>query len=459
MSAEAPSAGSSASTTESPHEGGVRGRGWELVLLAAVVVAGAIITWNRVPADHRDRVWAEDGNIFLAEALDSSPLAVLFRGYAGYQHFVPRVVEVGVLPIIDLSDYPVVIFAVCAVLTGLAGGAVFWLTRDNVPWLPARVALALITSVVPLATQETVGNLADLHTYAMWVMPWLLLYRPRTWTTSIAWGVLAWALVMTEIQAIFFVFLILFRLGRAHSRQRPVFVGFAVGALAQVITALVVQRTTSGGPLSVASTVMGWMINTVMPLLTADPITIRQWVIDSGVAVAVIVIVPVALAAIAVLIWGTSSQRLLTVSLLLGSAAIYTGSAWANSGFWFAYAEEPLTDVGIRLALNIRYGVASGMMLAAILPIAAAVIVRRGRHRVPAQAAAWVLCLATVGVLGHGATMTISIRDQVGRWSPAVRTAAAECAEQRAASVHTLPVAPDRSVDLTCAQILEFTRR
>jgi hypothetical protein len=184
---------------------------------------------------------------------------------------------------------------------------------------------------------------------------------------------------------------------------------------------------------------------------------IRGWLLESGLLVAVLILIPILAAATLVLVRGDAGQRLLVVALLLGSAAIYTGSAWANSGFWFMYAEEDLVDLGVRLALNIRYGVASGMMLVAVIPVAAAVLVRRWGGHLVGRVLAWAACVAVVAVLANGATMTVSIRDQVDRWSPAVERAEVVCATDIAPDEVTLPVAPDRSVDVSCADVLQFS--
>lgn len=432
---------------------------YEYALALGLLVAGAIVTWVRVPADHRDRVWAEDANIFLIQAIERGPWSVLFEGYAGYQHFVPRAVVALIFPFFDLAAYPVLIFAICSVLTGAVAAAVYWLARDLVPWLPARIGLAGITVLLPLATQETIGNLADIHTYAMWLTPWLLLYRPRRWSTSVGWAVVTLVAVLTEIQSVFFVFLLLFGFRKADRRKLPIFAAFLIASTAQLLTSVFVQRTTGEGPLSIPSTVMGWMINTVMPIVTGDPQTIRQWAIDSGMTAAVMILVPVAVATVVVLAFGTGEQRLLAATLLLGSAATYTGSAWANSGFWFDYAAEPLADLGIRLAINIRYGVASGMMLVAVVVIALAVLHKRWGRYLVVRALVWAACVAVLVVLAQGSTTAISIRNQVERWSPVVIAAAEGCATRDPDNTVTLPVAPNRSVDLTCAQVLSLQRR
>lgn len=425
-------------------------------ILALLTVVGAIITWFRVPTGHQDRVWAEDSNIFLGEALQHGPWAVLFNGYAGYQHLVPRLVLTVLEPTMDLGRYAYIVFAICSVLTGLTAAAVFWLSCDLVTWVPARVALGLATVLIPLATQETVGNLADLHTYGMWLAPWLLLYRPRAWWSSIGWALVAFLVVMTEIQAVFFVFLLLLRLRRRDRIFWPVGIAFVIGSAIQVATAVTGDRQTSNGPLSIPSTVLGWMINAVIPLVNADPVVIREWVLGTGVLVAVLILIPIVAATVVALVFGSGEQRVLTVALLLGSAAIYTGSAWANSGAWFMYAEKGLDNIG-ELVVNIRYGVAAGLMLVAVVFLAVSILVRRSRRRTPAAIAGWIASVMVIATLAYGCTTTYSLRGWVDRWGPSVRAASAQCAVTPDLEAVRLPVAPDRSVDILCSDVLRLS--
>lgn len=102
----------------------------DIVILVSLVIIGTASCLIRVPGPHHDVVWAEDGEIFLAENLRDGPFAVLLRGYAGYQHFVPRIGSALVIAIADLDDYARVTFVMCAVLTGAIGAAVYWLSAD-----------------------------------------------------------------------------------------------------------------------------------------------------------------------------------------------------------------------------------------------------------------------------------------------------------------------------------------
>jgi len=451
-----------------PHRARAHARSWiEWAAVVTIIVAGAWTTWVRVPPDHRRRPWAEDANIFLDEAIRDGAWSVIVHGYAGYQHLLPRLVMAAIFPFFDIARYPMLVFAICSVLVGAAAAAVFWLSRDLLPWLPARATLAAITVLLPLAAQETIGNLADLHVYALWIMPWLLLYRPRRWSSGVAWAAIAFLLVMTEIQCAFFFWLIPFRMRRTEARAFPIFAAFLTGSVWQIVTAVLVARPPGEGPLSIGSTFLGWMVNTVIPLAQADPVAVRALIHSSGLLVAWAILVPVAAATWVALWKGTPKQRLLTVTLLLGSAATYTGSVWANSQDAFRYAEFGLDHIDT-LTVNIRYGVPSGMLLSAVIPLAAAILVSRTREPTPqarrtataaiTTAFAAVCCIAVVATMWHGDLHTLSLRGTVPEWPEAVRAAMDQCGSTRPPETVSLPVAPWRSLDLSCTELLSLRR-
>src|SRR6266516_3366799 len=74
--------------------------GWQGILTGLVaVLAGTVIVVLRQPgAGALDTVWAEDGTVFLADAVNRSPLDALATSYAGYYHLLPRLLaQVAVL--------------------------------------------------------------------------------------------------------------------------------------------------------------------------------------------------------------------------------------------------------------------------------------------------------------------------------------------------------------------------
>ncbi|RKI65436.1 hypothetical protein D7X55_16425 [Corallococcus sp. AB049A] len=106
-------------------------------------------------------LWAEDGTVFLADAL-AHGFGATFLPYAGYLHVVPRLMAWG------LSLLPIEAFALgLALLTLAVDAAVFALiARAGYRWLVShdgvRVLAAVALCFLP-GTWEVMGNLANLH--------------------------------------------------------------------------------------------------------------------------------------------------------------------------------------------------------------------------------------------------------------------------------------------------------
>lgn len=428
----------------------------DAIIMLALVVIGTLVCLVRVPLAHHDIVWAEDANIFLYENLNMGPWASMFNGYAGYQHLVPRIGSALVIGVTDLAQYAVVTFWACSILTGLIGAMVYWLSRDVLGWIPARVTAAMITFLLPLATQEVIGNWADIHTYFMWLTPWLFFYRPRSWRSGSAWALVAFVAIMTEVQAVLFLALIPFFLRRRDRYSRPIHIAFLAGAAWQFATVLTVHRDSSAAWLGIPSLWQGWLINTAMPMVIADPTKVRTVLQSTGFLVPLLVTACFVVAFVVALIWGTPRQRLLAVTFVLASGAIYAAGATVDGSWWFRYAE---TDAAVwDRIINVRYGVAAGMMLAGVVPVAAAALVgARFRQRwaqILRGFGAWTAMVGMLAVFALASTQAISTRSWVsGMWSPSVQTARVECADLAGDATRDLPVAPERIVTVTCDQL------
>lgn len=423
-------------------------------ILLSIILGGAAITLLRVPFAHIDTIWAEDGQIFLQQHYEGSAWSVLFRGYAGYQHFIPRVVTALLVTVLPIDAMGVAIFIACALLTGLVAAAVFWLSRDLLPWTPARLGLAAVTLLLPLSSFEVVGNLADFHTYCLWLTPWLLLYRPRTRASAIAWGVVAFACAMTEIQSLLFAPLLLLLLRRDHRRNWPIAVGYAAGVFGQLLTTVLLPRDSHAAWPGVSSLVRGYLYNTVLPMINPHPTWEADLLLASGALVPALALIPFLLAITVVLVWGTGAQRLLVAVLVLASVAAYSAGAIVDGGEYFRYSEHTNSE-GFEGILNVRYGVASGLFLAATVPLAAAVAVRVGR----ARALRWPTVVASIALIALALQFTVastqaaSVRGSGVAWSSNVAAARAECASLSPDSIVEIANAPSRLVKIRCERL------
>lgn len=129
--------------------------------MAGLVLARISLS-GRPPAT----VWAEDGRVFLGDALSRGPEAV-FSVYAGYAHLLPRVLtEALVLLPVSVFGYATIVTA--ALVCGAIGAFVYCTARQMTGSTLAAFVAALAPGLIPALQVESLGNLANLQ--------WLLLY-------------------------------------------------------------------------------------------------------------------------------------------------------------------------------------------------------------------------------------------------------------------------------------------
>jgi hypothetical protein len=124
-----------------------------------------------------DTLWAEDGSIFLQDALrDPSPVAWL-DGYAGYLHLAPRLVgSIAALLPIDLASELLTLGGAAAT----AGVAIvtYRAAREHIPTSWVRLVLGLAVLLLPPAGIEGMNAAANIHWYLLYAGVWVSLWRP-----------------------------------------------------------------------------------------------------------------------------------------------------------------------------------------------------------------------------------------------------------------------------------------
>jgi hypothetical protein len=124
-----------------------------MLVLVAFGGAAALAAWLRLPAVARDTLWAEDGRNFLQGAIDSGPVNSLFIPYAGYLHTIPRMIA-AVVELFPISGWAIGMTAGACIVAGVVTVTVFVATRGIIDWMPARVAIASLTVLAPLAPRR-----------------------------------------------------------------------------------------------------------------------------------------------------------------------------------------------------------------------------------------------------------------------------------------------------------------
>lgn len=170
-----------------------RGPGREFRVASVVAVVATVVAWLRMPVNTRGRLYAEDGQHFVSAWVNRPAAGLLVEPYAGYQHLVPRLVGGLVVWSVPKAGWAVAVNLIVCLILGGAAALIYVYSRDVVAFGPARVALALIIVVVPIAGQEPLGNLANLHWFLLYLLVWVLLAVPRSapgerpWSRWPAW--------------------------------------------------------------------------------------------------------------------------------------------------------------------------------------------------------------------------------------------------------------------------------
>lgn len=345
------------------------GRLWHRdgMLAAVVLVVGTVVCWFRLPPSARDTLWAEDARRFLNDAVHLGPVPALFTPYAGYLHTIPRSIA-GLTVTFVPVDYWAnsMAFGACMVVAGVAA-LVFVCSRDVIRWLPARLALAAITLLDPLAPHEVLGNTANLHWYLLWLAPWLLLYRPRSRRGPWWLGVAALFAALTEIQMLLFLPLFAWRF--RDRRRWPVRILYLVGATAQLVTTAFWPRGISTIPLiSMPSLAYGYLINAAMTIWLPTSTAIGRLIVPMGPVVGVLLLLPFLAAAIWGFARGSTIERTMIITLLVGSMLLYAVAVEVSPGSFYDYAR--MSSSQLANPWLARYGVVPSLMLLGLIPLA-----------------------------------------------------------------------------------------
>lgn len=437
--------------------------------LALVVLVGAVATaWWRLGATARGTAWAEDGGLFLRERLAYGVDGTLLRPYAGYLHLVPRlVVDLAVHR--PVEQYALTVSAASCVVVGVVAAAVFVLSRDVLPGRTMRLLLAAVPVVLPLAPVEIAGNAANLHWYALVLVPWLFAYRARSWWGAAVVAVLALAATLTELQAVVFLPLLALAWWPAHRgapspagrvrpaaawarlRALPVTVAAVGGGAAQVVTALTTERTSERGHPAPADVVAGYLLQPVAGLWDRRVAPVGAAVAEHGAWVLVVPALTVLALLVVALVVAPWRARVLLVALAGGSVVVWTAALLANApadGRW-----STLDAVGLAAVGPSRYAAAAGMLLLSAVVLSAALLVDRGAGRVRRRtrtggaapvvrsALGWCVVALVVATSVANAAPGASTRSDGPLWAPQVRDAEPACRSDptRVLEVRTAP--------------------
>lgn len=210
------------------------------LLAIAVVVQLARIGWT----GSLDALWAEDGPIYLAGAIENGFLDAITTEYAGYLVLVPRLIgEVGAA--FPLRDAPAAMAIASAVFVALSGLAVWYAAAGHIVSPLLRGALATLTVLTAVGGTETIVSTANVPWFMLVASFWLLLWRPRSnWSAALGGAFIA-ATALSTPGTIFFLPLALLRAFAIRDRRDLTIVGAYFGA--NLVQLYAIARSTYDG--------------------------------------------------------------------------------------------------------------------------------------------------------------------------------------------------------------------
>jgi hypothetical protein len=208
--------------------------GLALALLAlAVVLQLARIGWTA----SLNSLWAEDGPIFLQEALAKGFFDSLGTEYSGYLVLVPRLIgELATL--VPLESAAAAVSILSALLIALSGFAVWHAAAGHIPDPLLRGALVAATVLTPVGGLESIDSASYVSWYMLFAVFWILLWRPRTLSGAAWGGLLVAATVLSNPGAWFLLPLAALRAAAIRDRRDATIVGAYFAASAVQLVAM-----------------------------------------------------------------------------------------------------------------------------------------------------------------------------------------------------------------------------
>jgi hypothetical protein len=210
-----------------------------------VAVTALVVARLQAQGDAFDRVWAEDGKVFLAGAQQHG-LASMYHLYAGYLQTVSRALALAGQALLPLHDYSTYVVLVSALVVG-ALAAFVYVTAASVLGSAAWAALpALGMALTPALAVSSLGTLTDMQWYLIFAAFWAMLVPPdnaRPYAATVVAGLAA----LTSPLAVLVAPAAVVANGRRDALRSWPLRALLAGAVIQVIAIAVAPRS-GGGP-------------------------------------------------------------------------------------------------------------------------------------------------------------------------------------------------------------------
>jgi hypothetical protein len=416
-----------------------------LIFVAFVLVATGLQMVRQEGNALGDTMWAEDGDIFLTQALQDRSPDEIVTPYAGYLHAVPRAIAV-VVSLVPLSHAALVDRLLATLTVSLLAGYIFFAARTFIPSRVGRGALATLMVLLPSAGLETNGTTTNLHWYFFVACFFALFHEPETRGGRVAAWVVMVASILSEGIALLLAPIALWRLWRAWKDRDWQTGAFNVAFLLLAAVHLLVIMTADGeqfqnGPVVYEALPGLYGLRVIGSLLVGERgliYLVERFDLYPGRADLLVTVA--VLGALAAYVWFLRKD--LARRGLLIVAMVYSGVAFLAPTVGRGNTAALVPIDGQYMTSGARYMLAPSLLLATVI---IAVLCQRD-PRVPERAWRILQAVALVGgalIVGFNLRMeTAASHDFV--WSEELRDATEHCettdAEQAAVRIAPQPL-------------------
>jgi hypothetical protein len=416
------------------------------VTALVAIGAAALLRQSGLPAT--STIWAEDGQIFYAQALRMSFWRTLVTLHDGYGQLFPRVV-VQVARVAAPGQAAEILAGVGAF--SLAGIAclVFHMARGHIASPALRALLVASIVLLPVASAELLDNVVNVPWWLFFASFWALLWRPYSTAGRAAAGLVCLLAAASEpLVGLFLPLSIARAIALPNARDQAPTVGIVSGLLYQVL----VMVRSSGNIVSSAGSLQGlaqsFSVRVGLGLAGGEKGTDWLFVHERPIAVGLGAVVLCSLLAIAVFLGGSLRVRAFTLAAASFCVGCYVVPVWLR---------------GLAPTMKIaRVEVASRYQAVPVLLLVSTILViadhwAKARTVTPQR---WrsVMVVAVCACL-LGPTWVVDFRDSNQRsagpaWGAEVARATSQCRRTPTATV-SLPIDPPGwNVSLRCGDLL-----
>lgn len=413
-----------------------------------------MLTWARLPTMAQQTVWAEDGGIFLRDVLRHGHLQSIFLPYDGYLHIIPRTLVSLAHAVVPVQGYAVAISFLSCLAVAVIGLASFHLSRSVVEPLPARLMIAAIPVLLPVGPKEVLGNAANLHWYLLWLMPWLLLHRPKSRAAGTVQFLAVLAVAASEIITGMFLPLALWAVVRRRNFSAPA--GLVLGLGLQIVTTLVSPRISDDvnyHPVDAMSVLLGFGLLPIGSTWQADSRVLASTIIAHGAWALFIPCLLVLVLLVYTLIVGSRWLQVAAVGAVGASIVCWATSVLVSSRIMFSYSQYTEADWANGFGY-MRYAAAPAMFLLLLLPLAVGAALEKNHLNRRASFAVAGMFVAFLLVSFFPAS---TARQAGPSWAAGVADARAACEADAPSASASVPVAPAgwkfAQVEIACREL------